>query len=434
MDSKDLKYGAVVSQPLTSAPLVVQNTVMKAFSSGGKTGHSGDVAAPPESLSPYLGGGTYQEATLKNAINYMKGLKGQVSSGQLSQSQYVDELNKIVPDLKSWTFSVANSGSRYADAMKSQGYREFWDQLVPEYNALSQGRQMLGRDLTPEELAQAIPQYSSAENDWNETKSNTNGNAWMANYAQQYKQTPEYLRTQAGQYSGQVNDLFNQLLGRQATGNEADYFGQELATKAITPYQIEQQIKQGQEYTNAANAKFRQGLAGELQGYDKQFFNEVSPTITSNMMNQMGGSGTSSALNTALTQLMGQISQNRGSYLANLSASQYGGSQENARQDYLSSMDQYLNNIYGNRAQNQNQMGYYQQRQAQQSDYAQQMSDYMNYLNSQKHKQSNGMGGAFGSLAGGIAGLAMTGGNPMGGMVGSQMGGSAGNIYDYLRY
>ena len=95
------------------------------------------------------------------------------------------------------------------------------------------------------------------------------------------------------------------------------------------------------------------------------------------------GRATSPALDVALTQLASQINSNRQSYLAQLSASQYGSNKSAALNDYSKTQDQVQNQI------NQNTAGIYGNNQALNqrlndiTDYNTQANNYARTMNQQ---------------------------------------------------
>lgn len=243
-------------------------------------------------------------------------------------------------------------------------------------------KNMVGRDINESEWAQLLPAFQGKD-------AAITGKAAVAQYAEAYKKTPEYLKTQAGKFSGDVGQVFQSLMGRDPTAQEVDYYGQKLATGEWTPYEISQYVQQTPEFQTKRDTEFRQGLSGELEGYDTSFFNRAMPNIISQQAKAMGGAGTSSALDFALTDLMGKMAENRGQYLAGLSAEQYGGNKAAARGDYQTTTQNLWNTLQQNKARSQGLMDYYGGRAAQGADYERQMSDYLNYLNSVRQPQTN---------------------------------------------
>lgn len=298
-------------------------------------------------------------------------------------------------------------------------YGRKWD-LTPdkEYYGLYKGiSDTTGGKVDPNIMAQLLPAYQEG---------GTAGNAALAAWATQYKQSPEYLKTQAPKYSNDVNQIFSELLKRGATKGELDHFGQMLATGQTDLFELGQYVQSLPEYQTAADTQFRSGLANELQGYDTKFFNKTSPEI----LNQYAKAGiqNSSALDYAMTDLLGNIASQRGQYLSGLSAQQYGGNKEAARQDYQAAMNQYLNTLGQNQQRAYGLQDYYNKRGDQTTDYRLQAQDYANYLNSMQQKKNRGLGSAIGGLVGFGAG-ALTG-NPLWAMAGTQAGGGFGSFFN----
>lgn len=196
-----------------------------------------------------------------------------------------------------------------------------------------------GREPTSSELAKFTPIFQG---------SYTEGNAAISAYLDLEAQKPGALVQKAPQYSEQVNKIFQSNLGREATADELTHFGTLLASGNVDAYGLQEFVKGTDEYQTAADKKFRGSLATELEGYDTSFFNKAKENVLSRFA-QNGTLG-SSALDFALTDLMGQIAEKRGSYLADLSARQYGGNKDLALSNYRGTMDRYLDETNAERA------------------------------------------------------------------------------------
>ncbi len=284
-------------------------------------------------------------------------------------------------------------------------------------------QQIFGRAPTPAELAQVLPSYIDVNNPHIPNKAG--GKAFVASLFQAQENTPEklYARQQAEylvnapKFYGQIGGMFQSLLGRTATQDELSHFGKLLASGTVDSYQLQDFLKQQPEYTQKADETFRNQLSGQLQGYDKQYFEEqVMPSIQSNFAKQ-GRSVDSSGFAQALGQAGNQQNQQRQQYLAQLSAAQYGNTQSNAYDAY--------------RQFAQNNMALQQQgsyagvaRQNELTDYQMQSQAYENYLKRFGKRTSPGAAALQGGLSGAAAG-AMTG-NPyaalFGGLAGAGLG------------
>lgn len=196
-----------------------------------------------------------------------------------------------------------------------------------------------GREPTSSELAKFTPLYQG---------SYTEGNAAISAYLDLEAQKPGALAQKAPQYSEQVNKIFQSNLGRDATADELTHFGTLLASGNVDAYGLQEFVKGTDEYQTAADKKFRGSLATELEESDTRFFNKAKENVLSRFA-QNGTLG-SSALDFALTDLMGQIAEKRGSYLADLSAKQYGGNKDLALSNYRGTMDRYLDETNAERA------------------------------------------------------------------------------------
>lgn len=233
-------------------------------------------------------------------------------------------------------------------------------------------KQTFGREATASEFAQLMPLFQGAEG-------RTRGGAAIASMFDAYKQSPEYLRTQAGQYSDELDPVFDQMFGRDFTDSELDYFGSQMAG-GRSQFEIEQMLRQLPEFQQAEDKRFRTSLASELEGYDTSFFNKAKENVISRSARNMGGAGQSSALDFALTNLMGEIAEKRGQYLAGLSSQQYGGNKDAARADYTFNRDRYFGEQEYNRRRSDLEEDYYRSRGDQDRDYERQKEDYFQMI------------------------------------------------------
>lgn len=253
-------------------------------------------------------------------------------------------------------------------------------------------RQMFNRAPTQNEFSQIMGAFQGPN-------SAINGRAYLANLQQMYQQNPHLDPSNVSKpddVRNSVNQQFQSILGRAPTQDEAEHFAQAISSGQTDAYGLGSFLKQMPEYTNAQDKQFREGLSSELQGYDEKAFNRMKGDVISaygaNGMAaglDQNGRSLSPSLDYALTDMMGKIAENRGNYLAQLSASQYGGNKDLAIGNYQNT----LNDMYSrNQSQRQNQMNYANQLTGQGfqgADYGQQMRDYMNYQNSQQNRPFN---------------------------------------------
>ena len=275
--------------------------------------------------------------------------------------------------------------SRYRTVADSQNdtFRQLLNQMrgagnqqdATQQYAYDTFRSTFGRDPSSTEFAQLLPIFGGAEG-------RQRGAAAIGQMFEAYKQSPEYFKSQAGQYYDDLDPTFDSLLGRDATASENDYFGQQMAA-GRSSYEIEQMLRQMPEFQQAEDKKFRTGLASELEGYDTSFFNKAKENVVSRLSGNWGGAGTSSALDFALTDLMGQIAEKRGQYLAGISSNQYGGNKEAARQDYTYGRDQYFQGQDYERRRRDSEEDYYRSRGDQDRDYERQKNDYFDMIGRQ---------------------------------------------------
>lgn len=364
--------------------------------------------------------GTYGEGAIAIANQEFQNLQSDLNSGKLSQSDYVKIGDAIIPQMQTYIQSVGGKGSNAANAMRAAGGESFTNNFGKNYQIYKAGQDLLGRDLTQNDLASLTPYFSDINA----------GRAAVSQMAEQEKNSPANLAKKAPQYTDQINGVYQGLLNRGATKDEIDHFGGMIASGQLDPYALKQFVEATPEYQTQADTKFRGGLADELQGYDTKFFDKAKDSVIS----QFAKNGTmgSSGLDFALTDLMGKIADNRGQYLAGLSAQQYGGNKDAARQDYLGTQGQMLDNMSNQRNRSQGLQDFYLQRSTGQQDYQQQMTDMQNMMNGMPQQRKSGIGGAVGSLAG--AGLGAFLGGPAGANLGASLGRSGGGLYDYLNY
>lgn len=206
----------------------------------------------------------------------------------------------------------------------------------------------------------------------------------------------------AAKHYGSVDQQIQSLLGRAATDQEKEHFGTLIANGSLDSYQFGQFLEQQPEFTEKKDAAFRTGLSGQLAESDKkQFETNILPGIQS-LYAQQGRSFDSSGFKNSATQSAQQQNQQRDQFIASLSASQYGGRQNQAYQDYA------------NAVANQNNLANYQttmqdqrlaagtQRIYEQQDYNTQRDAYNQYL-AKYGKRDMGAQGAIGGAAAGAS-------------------------------
>lgn len=293
------------------------------------------------------------------------------------ESNYNTILNQFTPDqlLKRYQNVKADQLNTNLDKTNAQAYNSF--------------KSIIGRDPTAAELSQVIPAFQSGPQ---------NGNAWLANFAEVEKQKPANLQKRSGEYKDQVNQVFQSQLGRDATSDEISHFGSLFASGNLDAYQMQDFLKGTTEYQNSQDKQFRTDLSGELEKSDQNFFDRAKQSVMAQFM--QNGTGNSTALDSALVDLMGQIQSKRSDYLASLSAQQYGSNKNLALSNYGNTMDQYLQDKNYNRGLSQNTMDQYMNRSNELVDYSRQMQDYMNYANSYNPRNNGLTGMASGALSG----------------------------------
>lgn len=244
-------------------------------------------------------------------------------------------------------------------------------------NAYKGFQSIIGRAPTADEFAQLLPIFQGANGQ-------TLGNAWIANYKKQIMQNPNDPLNQGkvSQYTPQIQQVFKSMIGRDATQDEISHFGGLFATGNVDAYQLQDFLRGTPEFQTQEDTKFRSGLDQQLQDSDLSFFNRAKQNVMSQFM--QNGTNQSSALDSALTDLMGQISEKRSGFLANLSSQQYGGNKDLALGNYKNSQNQFLQEQNYNRGNAMNQQNYLQGRGDELTNYGIQQKSYQDYLNSQK--------------------------------------------------
>ncbi|HUV26992.1 MAG TPA: hypothetical protein VMW34_06465 [Anaerolineales bacterium] len=365
--------------------------------------------------------GSYGEGRIGTGIQEMQKLAGMVQSGDIDYEQYANISQKVVPKINQIIGSLYSGGSASASAAQNVGAQDFLDNFYTEFLANRDAKQMMGRYLEPEELAMAQSAYSGPNGE-------TTGRAFVANVSERYKASPEYLKGQSGEYGGQVSQMFQSLIGRDATPDEIEHFGSMLASGNTDAFELSNFMKQTPEYIERQDQLFREGVATEMEPQERKLLERGREDT----LRRYAKAGTqhSPALDFAITKMMGDLADKRSSYLTGLKVDQYGGQKDAARQDYMTSLNKYLSDLdYEKNLRNQN-LNALTQRGWNAQDYMTQSRDYQNWLNSQGGTQKTGLGAGVGSLVGGAAGLYFGGGNPMAGMAGSQMVSGVGSLFD----
>lgn len=289
-----------------------------------------------------------------------------------------------------------------------------------QYYAAQEFSKLFGRNPTQSELASLSGAYAGDPNIANLAQ----GNQAVSQYFQNFSNSPSNIYAQqqkqwaadAPKSADSINQMTQSLLGRNATQDELSHYGTLIASGQADPYQIQQFIQATPEYQNAQDTQFRNGVDTQLQQSDTNFFNTQKGNIAQQYA-QMGRA-TSPALDVALTQLASQLNSNRSSYLATLSASQYGGNKAAALGNYQNTQNDVSNRI------NQNTAGIYGNNQAM-NQRLQNITDYNTQQNAwQRYANQQSGGGAMGYLNGAMSGAAAGGavGGPWGALGGAALG------------
>lgn len=200
---------------------------------------------------------------------------------------------------------------------------------------------------------------------------------------------------------GTVNDLFKSNLGREASTDEQKHFATQMA-QGVDAYTINQFLQALPENVKKQDEAFRTNLNKTLQTQDSQYYQEqIAPALQA-MATKQGRSLDSSGVNNSLALAAQQQNRQRESYLANITAQQYGNSQNLAQQNYQQAYGNYQNTQDYNNLRNTNLLDQRMGRLNGLSDYAIQSQAYNNYL-AKYGKRNNGASGAIGGAAAGAS-------------------------------
>lgn len=286
-----------------------------------------------------------------------------------------------------------------------------------------------GREPTDPELAQATAAYRSGDANRPNVQG---GDAFVAQMFQNENNTPDkmYAREQeellkkAPEKYGDVDAIYQELYKRGASQGELDHFGKMLASGEVDPYELRQFVMAQPEYQAGEDKKFRGELAEELGGYEQDVFDKEKENVISRFAK--AGRLNSSSLDYALTDLMGKISQERSKYLATVSANQYEGNKDAAREDYRIGLERMFGREDYGRTRADQLEDMLTKRSWEIGDYATEAEAYERAM--RNARGGGGMGKGIGALAGGAIGSFW---GPAGAQAGMGVGGAGGGLFDY---
>lgn len=378
-----------------------------------------------------FGGANEGLRKVKEYTKELETLRSQAEKGDIPQSQYVTRAQELIPILQKEDYALRRISSDF-NALYGSNAKALENELKSA-NVYQSARELLGRDITSNEVAQYLPRFGTGS-----PQDVQMGRGYLAEIAAQEAKSPKSLQSKAGQYSGDINTIFNDLLKRGASQDEVNHFGSLLASGDVDAYTLRNFVQQLPEYTSAQDEASRGRLNQELAGYDQDFFNKGKEDIISRY--RSAGIENSPSLDFALTNLMGDIQKERSGYLSKLAREDYSRGRDVQRDDYTASMNRYL----GNQDYSRNRSDAYSDLLTNRSfgsiDYQRQQDDLLRLLNSQPRQKRGGLGGALGPLLGaGIGAVGagmMTGGlgAGQGAQLGATLGGGFGGGYDYLNY
>lgn len=312
------------------------------------------------------------------------------------------------------------------------------DIVSGRYYAAKKFAELFGRNPTASELAMLSSAYAAGDP---HIASLGAGDAAVAQYFNSFANSPENVTAnqnkknldEAPKYYDQINQMFQGTLKRDATQDEKQHFGSLMATGNVDAYTVGQFLNALPENVKKQDEEFQAGLGTKLQSQDSQYYTEqILPALQAQATKQ-GRSLDASGVQNSLALAAQQQNRQREGFLANITASQYAGSQGlaqdayarayGANQDaasYSRQRSDYLTDAYTGRINSLN-------------DYNIQKQAYDQYLK-RYGKRSSGMGSGIGSLVGmGLGALlaAPTGGMSIGAgaMLGGMGGGAAGSLF-----
>lgn len=315
---------------------------------------------------------------------------------------------------------AVQDSSGYAGIDRYQQYAgQDWGVWGDDYNRTNQlaynaFQEILGRAPTQQEFSEAMPYFHNQGDQGQWT-----GRQYLNNIAKFERESPEAKAKNAPQFHGQVGGAIQKLMQRGATPAELDHFGKLLATGQIDEYELNGFLQQMPEYRNAQDTQFRGQVNTELQNYDRDFFNKGKEDILSQYAKS--GLQNSSALDFALTNMMGEIAKERNKFLTGLSVDQYRGNKDAAREDYRGTMDRYMDDRAYSRDRRDYMYDDLLKRSREIQDYDFQSRDYA--------RQMGRGGGRMDPFTGAVGGAAAgAAGGPWGAVTGAGLGG----LYGYL--
>lgn len=208
-------------------------------------------------------------------------------------------------------------------------------------------QELLGRDPTAAELAQAVPVFMGSDPNIHNV---AGGRALVGEMALAEQNNPEKLaekrrgelQGKAKEFGGQVGSLFQSTLGRAPSAAEQEHFGMLMAEGSLDQYTLGQFLQQLPENVRKQDEEFRKQASTELQAGDQRYLQEnVLPSIQSDFARR-GRSVDSSGYASAIAQAATQQNRQREAFLSNLSAQQYAGRQGAAREDYQTAQNRYF--------------------------------------------------------------------------------------------
>lgn len=327
----------------------------------------------------------------------------QVRQGQYDQG-YIDYLNSLSPD------DLNAIGRGRSPLITGQGI---------DYSTLQNFKSVMGRDPTAAEFGtyaplgaqagQAISQYKLAQDNSPD---------------KQYAKQQEQYGKDAPKFYDQINGMFQQTLGREATADEKSHFGSLLASGQVDSYGVGQFLNALPEHVQQQDKTFRESLNNDLQTQDARYYKEqILPTLQSDAANKGRSLDASGVQNSFALAAQGQNRQREG-FVSNLSASQYAGRQATAQGNYQQLYNQYAGL-----------QDYSRQRAAAASDASMNRVNDISNFNMQKQaydqylknygKRSSGTGALIGGVIG--AGVGAYAGGPAGAQAGYGIGSGLGS-------
>ncbi len=287
-------------------------------------------------------------------------------------------------------------------------------------NYANQAALALGYTLTPEQLASVPSQFINLGGVGFSIKDSGTANGVIdksKDFINSYVNRigAENFRNPAvnDEQLGNVQRIFQEIYGRAASADEANYFAKEIA-QGKSAYELGQELQSLPEYQRVQAQKDRASLDTELQAQQQQVFQRAQPEIIASFMR--AGRLNSTGLQSAMAKAQQDLDRERQLQLTNVGVQDNATIRGNAFQDFLRRDQPYQagRETFSPAALYNTSLGFLNQgvgRQREIDDYYRQQSDYNRYMDQQQQGNRQaalyGLGGQVlgAGLQAGIGGL-----------------------------